>query len=166
MSFSLGAVALCSVTKILATGRAGKLRSVSEPTLTFQPGTSRCFLGRAKQEEALPTAVPRALGRGVLEALPREVRMVQAGVLEKGRAHSQESPTTGHILKGIDPFPSDTCQRTSNGGLLSRPSVGPSPVRPLHCPHGTALWAVTVLKYVTLPSDTRHSLGLVPRRGL
>ena len=31
--------------KILATGRDGKLPNLSEPALTFQLGTSRCFLG-------------------------------------------------------------------------------------------------------------------------
>jgi hypothetical protein len=36
---------LCSVMKILATGRDGKLPSLFEPTLTFQLDTSRCFLG-------------------------------------------------------------------------------------------------------------------------
>lgn len=45
MSFSLGCRALCSVTKILATGKDGKWLSLFEPTLTFQLVTSRYFLG-------------------------------------------------------------------------------------------------------------------------
>lgn len=45
MSFSLGYVVLYSVTKILATGRVGRWSTFSEPALTFQLSTSRCFLG-------------------------------------------------------------------------------------------------------------------------
>lgn len=63
MSFSLGYRALCSVTKILATGKDGVWPSLSEPALTFQLDTSRYFLwmemarsGGRQSHEALPGA--------------------------------------------------------------------------------------------------------------
>lgn len=77
MSFSLGDEVLWSGTKILSRGRDGKWPSLCEPALTFQLGTSRCFLGADAGLGPEPRMrgfaggwVPRALGLGCWLSLP------------------------------------------------------------------------------------------------